>query len=158
MDDHEWPLLQHCRDRIRSPKSLIVGSVIPAELFDAPCGGRRNIPDWRRALYRDWCAGQKGDWSGWPQSRRCCLRSNIDRKESRAWLSTRAQTRRGLGFHRCQAFRRRRKISAGKNEIDALLRQRHHIRADALGDFRIDNPADVLVARKGRGYRPLEFC
>ena len=32
--------------------------------------------------------------------------------------------------------------------IKALLRQRHHIRADAVSDFRIDNPADVLVARK----------
>jgi len=35
-----------------------------------------------------------------------------------------------------------------ENGIEALLRQRHHIRADAVSDFRIDNPADVLVARK----------
>ncbi|PWT82696.1 MAG: multidrug ABC transporter substrate-binding protein [Acidobacteria bacterium] len=31
--------------------------------------------------------------------------------------------------------------------IDAILRQRHHIRGDAPSDFRIDNPADVLTAR-----------
>src|SRR6516162_3898506 len=32
-------------------------------------------------------------------------------------------------------------------EIEALLRQRHRIRADAASDFRIENPADVLTAR-----------
>jgi putative ABC transport system permease protein len=31
--------------------------------------------------------------------------------------------------------------------IEALLRQRHHVRADAPSDFRIENPADVLIAR-----------
>jgi putative ABC transport system permease protein len=31
--------------------------------------------------------------------------------------------------------------------IEALLRQRHHIRGDAPSDFRIENPADVLTAR-----------
>jgi putative ABC transport system permease protein len=34
-----------------------------------------------------------------------------------------------------------------EREIEALLRQRHRIRADAVGDFRIENPADVLFAR-----------
>jgi putative ABC transport system permease protein len=37
---------------------------------------------------------------------------------------------------------------AVEREIEALLRQRHHIRADAQSDFRIDNPADILVARE----------
>jgi putative ABC transport system permease protein len=31
--------------------------------------------------------------------------------------------------------------------IEALLRQRHHIRGDAPSDFTIENPADVLTAR-----------
>jgi putative ABC transport system permease protein len=31
--------------------------------------------------------------------------------------------------------------------IEALLRQRHHLRADTPSDFRIENPADVLIAR-----------
>lgn len=31
--------------------------------------------------------------------------------------------------------------------IEALLRQRHHVRGDAPNDFRIENPADVLTAR-----------
>jgi len=34
-----------------------------------------------------------------------------------------------------------------QSEIEALLRQRHHIRGDAPNDFRIENPADVLNAR-----------
>jgi putative ABC transport system permease protein len=32
--------------------------------------------------------------------------------------------------------------------IEALLRQRHHIRPDDPADFRIENPADVLTARQ----------
>jgi putative ABC transport system permease protein len=34
-----------------------------------------------------------------------------------------------------------------EREIEALLRQRHRIRGDAPNDFRIENPADVLIAR-----------
>jgi putative ABC transport system permease protein len=32
--------------------------------------------------------------------------------------------------------------------IEALLRQRHHVRPDDPADFRIENPADVLTARR----------
>ena len=35
-----------------------------------------------------------------------------------------------------------------ENEIETLLRQRHHIRGDAPSDFRIENRADVLTARE----------
>jgi putative ABC transport system permease protein len=38
-------------------------------------------------------------------------------------------------------------MSEMEREIEALLRQRHRIRGDAPSDFRIENPADVLVAR-----------
>jgi putative ABC transport system permease protein len=38
-------------------------------------------------------------------------------------------------------------MSEVEREIEALLRQRHRIRGDAPSDFRIENPADVLVAR-----------
>jgi putative ABC transport system permease protein len=41
-----------------------------------------------------------------------------------------------------------------EGEIEALLRQRHRIRADAPSDFRIENPADVLTAR-GASVRTL---
>jgi putative ABC transport system permease protein len=41
-----------------------------------------------------------------------------------------------------------------ENEIVSLLRQRHRIRGDALSDFRIENPADVLTAR-GAAVRTL---
>ena len=40
-------------------------------------------------------------------------------------------------------------IDVAKQEIEALLRQRHRIRGDAASDFTIDNPADVLTAREG---------
>jgi putative ABC transport system permease protein len=38
-------------------------------------------------------------------------------------------------------------MSDVEREIEALVRQRHHIRRDAPSDFRIENPADVLTAR-----------
>ena len=38
-------------------------------------------------------------------------------------------------------------IPAARSGIENLLRQRHHIRANAPSDFRIENPADVLIAR-----------
>ena len=38
-------------------------------------------------------------------------------------------------------------MSGMEREIEALLRQRHRIRGDAASDFRIENPADVLIAR-----------
>jgi len=38
-------------------------------------------------------------------------------------------------------------MSGMEREIEALLRQRHRIRGDAPSDFRIENPADVLIAR-----------
>jgi putative ABC transport system permease protein len=38
-------------------------------------------------------------------------------------------------------------ISDVEADIEALLRQRHHIHADAPDDFRVENPADALNAR-----------
>ena len=38
-------------------------------------------------------------------------------------------------------------IPAARSEIESLLRQRHRVRANAPSDFRIENPADVLIAR-----------
>jgi putative ABC transport system permease protein len=35
-----------------------------------------------------------------------------------------------------------------KEHLEALLRQRHRLRSDAPSDFRIDNPAEVLVTRE----------
>jgi putative ABC transport system permease protein len=35
-----------------------------------------------------------------------------------------------------------------KDEVEALLRDRHHLRKDAPSDFRIEDPADVLTARQ----------
>ena len=39
-------------------------------------------------------------------------------------------------------------MSGTQQEIEDLLRQRHRIREDALSDFTIENPADVLIARE----------
>ena len=45
-------------------------------------------------------------------------------------------------------------LSEVESEVEALLRQRHHIRRDAPSDFRIVNAADVLTAR-GASVRSL---
>ena len=43
-----------------------------------------------------------------------------------------------------------------EQDVEALLRQRHHIRTGAPSDFQIDNPADVLTAR-GAAVRTLSI-
>jgi putative ABC transport system permease protein len=45
-------------------------------------------------------------------------------------------------------------MSEAAGEVEALLRQRHRIRADTPSDFRIENPADILNAR-GASVRTL---
>jgi putative ABC transport system permease protein len=47
-------------------------------------------------------------------------------------------------------------IPEAKNEIEALLRQRHRIRGDAPSDFTIEDPADVLTTREA-AVRTLDF-
>jgi putative ABC transport system permease protein len=38
-------------------------------------------------------------------------------------------------------------IRGVESDIDTLLRQRHHVRSEGPGDFRVENPGDVLTAR-----------
>jgi putative ABC transport system permease protein len=45
-------------------------------------------------------------------------------------------------------------IAQAKDEIEALLRERHHLRKDVPSDFRIEDPAEVLTAR-GAAVRTL---
>jgi putative ABC transport system permease protein len=47
-------------------------------------------------------------------------------------------------------------MSEMERQIEALLRQRHHIHGEAPSDFMIENPADVLVAR-GAAVRTLDL-
>lgn len=127
-------------------KVAIVGSVISAELFDGrPAVGETfrigDVPFTVIGVLDKKGIGAAG------RSQDDVVFVPISTATSRVLGSVHGTTRQALDFIAVKlsdvAAR-----SAVENEIDALLRQRHRIRADALSDFRIDNPADVLVARK----------
>ncbi|MGY8682826.1 ABC transporter permease [Bradyrhizobium sp. UFLA05-153] len=80
----------------------------------------------------------------------------ISTAKSRVLGSVHGATRQALDFIAVK-FSDAAARSAVENEIEALLRQRHHFRPDARSDFSIDNPADVLVARE-TAVRTWEFC
>ena len=67
---------------------------------------------------------------------------------SRVLGNVRGGTRSALDFIMIKAVETR-VIPELESDITLLLRQRHQLRTDAPDDFAIQNPADVLMARKG---------
>jgi putative ABC transport system permease protein len=67
--------------------------------------------------------------------------------KSRVLGSVRGANRESLDFIAVK-FADAEDMQATTGAIEALLRQRHHIRVDNPADFRIENPADVLTARQ----------
>ena len=127
-------------------KVAIVGSVISAELFDArPAVGETfrigDVPFTVIGVLDSKGIGAAG------RSQDDVVFVPISTARSRVVGSVHGTTRQALDFIAVKLSDAAER-SARESDIDALLRQRHHIRADALSDFRIDNPADVLVARK----------
>jgi putative ABC transport system permease protein len=68
--------------------------------------------------------------------------------KSRLLGAVRGGTRDALDFIMIKA-QDTRNVATLKTDIKALLRERHQLRSDAADDFRIENPADVLMAREG---------
>ena len=146
----EWPIKTgrsfNSAEIVSGAKVAIVGSVIPAELFDGrPAVGEifriGNVPFTVIGLLDKKGIGAAG------RSQDDVVFIPISTAKSRVLGSVRGPTRQALDFIAVKlsdvAAR-----SAVESEIEALLRQRHHIRTDALSDFRINDPADVLVARE----------
>jgi putative ABC transport system permease protein len=135
-------------------KVAIVGSIIVQELF----GGRPgigeairigNVPFTVTAVLEKKGLGAAG------RSQDDVVFIPLSAAKSRVLGAVRGTTREALDFIAIKVTDAT-AIPDVAREIDALLRQRHHIRADALSDFSIENPADVLTAR-GAAVQTLNF-
>ncbi|OKO82198.1 multidrug ABC transporter substrate-binding protein [Bradyrhizobium sp. NAS80.1] len=126
-------------------KVAIVGSVIVEELFNGHAGPGEtfrigNVPFTVIGVLDKKGLGAAG------RSQDDVVFIPLSAAKSRVLGAVRGTTREALDFISI-------KVSDAiempeiERQIEALLRQRHRIRADAPSDFRIENPADILFAR-----------
>jgi putative ABC transport system permease protein len=133
-------------------KVAIVGSVISEELFDGRPGVGEtfrigNVPFTVIGVLDKKGLGAAG------RSQDDVVFIPLSTAKSRVLGAVRGTTREALDFISIKVSDAT-AMSEMEREIEALLRQRHRIRGDAPSDFRIENPADVLVAR-GAAVRTL---
>jgi putative ABC transport system permease protein len=133
-------------------KVAIVGSVISEELFDGRPGVGEtfrigNVPFTVIGVLDKKGLGAAG------RSQDDVVFIPLSAAKSRVLGAVRGTTREALDFISIKVSDAT-AMSEMEREIEALLRQRHRIRGDAPSDFRIENPADVLVAR-GAAVRTL---
>jgi putative ABC transport system permease protein len=126
-------------------KVAIVGSVIIEELFDGRAGVGEtfrigNVPFTVIGVLDKKGVGAAG------RSQDDVVFIPLSTAKSRVLGAVRGTTREALDFISIKVSDAT-AMSEMEREIEALLRQRHRIRGDAPSDFRIENPADVLVAR-----------
>jgi putative ABC transport system permease protein len=126
-------------------KVAIVGSVIIEELFDGRAGVGEtfriaNVPFNVIGVLDKKGVGAAG------RSQDDVVFIPLSTAKSRVLGAVRGTTREALDFISIKVSDAT-AMSKMEREIEALLRQRHRIRADAPSDFRIENPADVLIAR-----------
>jgi putative ABC transport system permease protein len=126
-------------------KVAIVGSVIVEELFNGGAGVGEtfrigNVPFTVIGVLDKKGSGAAG------RSQDDVVFIPLSAAKSRVLGAVRGVTREALDFISIKVSDAT-AISEIEREIEALLRQRHRIRADAPSDFRIENPADVLIAR-----------
>ena len=126
-------------------KVAIVGSVVIEELFD----GREGIGETFRIGNVPFTVIGVLDKKGLGAAGRSqddVVFIPLSTAKSRVLGAVRGTTREALDFISIKVSDAIAMSEVGR-EIDALLRQRHHVRGDAPSDFRIENPADVLTAR-----------
>jgi putative ABC transport system permease protein len=126
-------------------KVAIVGSIVSEELFEGQSGVGEtfriaNVPFTVIGVLDKKGLGAAG------RSQDDVVFIPLSTAKSRVLGAVRGTTRDALDFISIKV------ADAGiipdiESDIEALLRQRHHIRAGAANDFRIENPADVLNAR-----------
>src|ERR1700757_414214 len=126
-------------------KVAIVGSVITEELFDGRAGiGETfrigNVPFTVIGVLDKKGLGSAG------RSQDDVVFIPLSTAKSRVLGTVRGTNREALDFISVKLSDTA-ATSEVESGIEALLRQRHHIRGDAPSDFRIENPADVLTAR-----------
>ena len=126
-------------------KVAIVGAVIIDELFD----GRTGVGETFRIGNVPFTVIGELDKKGLGAAGRSqddVVFIPLSTAKSRVLGAVRGTTREALDFISIKVSDAT-AMSEMEREIDALLRQRHRIRGDAPSDFRIENPADVLIAR-----------
>jgi putative ABC transport system permease protein len=133
-------------------KVAIVGSVIIEELFGGRAGVGEtfrigNVPFTVIGVLDNKGLGAAG------RSQDDVVFIPLSTAQSRVLGAVRGTTREALDFISIKVSDAT-AMSEMEREIEALLRRRHRIRGDAPSDFRIENPADVLVAR-GAAVRTL---
>jgi putative ABC transport system permease protein len=131
-------------------KVAIVGSVIIKELFDGrPRVGETfrvgNVPFSIIGVLSSKGLGAAG------RSQDDIVFIPLSTAKSRVIGAVRGTSRESLDFIAVKVSDAPESLDV-KSDIEALLRQRHHIRGDAPSDFRIENPADVLTARSATVY------
>jgi putative ABC transport system permease protein len=133
-------------------KVAIVGSVIIEELFGGRAGVGEtfrigNVPFTVIGVLDNKGLGAAG------RSQDDVVFIPLSTAQSRVLGAVRGTTREALDFISIKVSDAT-AMSEMEREIEALLRRRHRIRGDAPSDFRIENPADVLIAR-GAAVRTL---
>jgi putative ABC transport system permease protein len=126
-------------------KVAIVGAVIIDELFD----GRTGVGETFRIGNVPFTVIGELDKKGLGAAGRSqddVVFIPLSTAKSRVLGAVRGTTREALDFISIKVSDAS-AMSEMEREIEALLRQRHRIRGDAPSDFRIENPADVLIAR-----------
>jgi putative ABC transport system permease protein len=145
----EWQIAKgrsFMSDEIASgDKVAIVGSVIIDELFD----GRSGIGETFRignVPFRVIGVLEKKGIGAAGRSQDDAVFIPLSTAKSRVIGTVRGTNRGALDFIMVKLTD---SVAASEvqSSVEALLRQRHHIRGDASSDFRIENPADVLTAR-----------
>lgn len=130
---------------VSGAKVAIVGSVIIEELFNGRTGvGEKfrigNVPFTVIGVLDKKGLGAAG------LSQDDVVFIPLSTAKSRVLGAVRGVTREALDFISVKVSDAA-AMSDIQREIEALLRQRHHIRGDTPSDFRIENPADILFAR-----------
>jgi putative ABC transport system permease protein len=126
-------------------KVAVVGSLIVEELFNGRAGVGEtfrigNVPFTVIGVLDKKGSGAAG------RSQDDVVFIPLSAAKSRVLGAVRGATREALDFISIKVSDAT-AMSEVEGEIEALLRQRHRIRSDAPSDFRIENPADVLLAR-----------
>ena len=126
-------------------KVALVGSVIIEELFEGRAGVGEtfrigNVPFTVIGVLAKKGLGASG------RSQDDVVFIPLSTAKSRVLGAVRGTTREAVDFISIKASDAT-TLSEVESEVEALLRQRHHIRREAPSDFRIVNPADILTAR-----------
>lgn len=126
-------------------KVAVVGSVVIEELFDGRAGIGETFRIGSVPFIVVGVLDKKGVGAA-GRSQDDVVFIPLSTAKSRVLGAVRGTTREALDFISIKVSDAT-AIAEMEREIEALLRQRHHIRGDAPSDFRIENPADVLIAR-----------